>query len=345
MGRKREAHIQRFPIGVIAAISPFNFPLNLALHKVIPAIASRNTVVLRPATQTPFSSLHIAKAYEESGLPVGGLQVVPSDYAAADVLTTHDKIKMVSFTGSVSVGWKIKEKATRKKIALELGGNAAVVVHEDAENLEKAALAIANGGFNNAGQSCISAQRVFVHKKIYDTFIKLLKLQVEAMVVGDPRNDKTQVGRLISAKEADRVMEWIEEAKKAGATVFTGGTREGNVITPTVLTKTTAAMKVNCMEIFGPLITIEEYEDFDKVIAEVDNSEFGLQAGIFTQNINLIHKAYKELEVGGLIINDVPTYRIDPMPYGGIKNSGIGREGVRFAMQEMTEPKLLVISY
>jgi len=344
-GENREGIIERFPIGVIAGISPFNFPLNLAVHKVVPALASKNTIVLRPATQTPFSSLHIAKAYEQSGLPTGGLNVVPSDYEAADLLSTDVKIKMVSFTGSASVGWNIKQKAANKKVALELGGNAAVIIHEDVQDLEKAATAVANAGFANAGQSCISAQRIFVHNTKYSQFLKLLKEKVEALVVGDPRHEKTQVASLINSKEADRIMAWIEEAKKQGAKVVTGGMRKGNVIMPTILTNTTSEMKVNCMEIFGPLVTVIPYENFDEVLQEVNNSEFGLQGGIFTQNINLIHKAYKELEVGGLIINDVPTWRIDHMPYGGVKQSGVGREGVRFAMQEMTEPKLLVITY
>jgi acyl-CoA reductase-like NAD-dependent aldehyde dehydrogenase len=344
-GENRTGEIERFPIGVIAAISPFNFPLNLVAHKVVPALASRNTVVVRPATQTPFCSLHIAKAYEQSGLPVGGLSVLPSDYEAADVLVTDARVKMVSFTGSAKVGWDIKAKVPQKKVALELGGNAAVIIHEDVLDLNKAALAVANGGFANAGQSCISAQRIFVHESIYEKFLPLLKEKVETLIVGDPRNEKTQVASLINAKEADRVMEWIDEAKKQGAKELTGGKRSGNVIWPTILIDTKQTMKVNCMEIFGPLVTVIPYKSFEEVLKEVNDSEFGLQAGIFTQNINLIHRAYKELEVGGLVINDVPTYRIDHMPYGGIKQSGVGREGVRFAMIEMTEPKLLVITY
>ncbi len=344
-GENREATVQRFPLGVIAAISPFNFPLNLVAHKIVPALASKNTVVVRPATQTPFCALHIAAAYEKSGLPAGGLNVLVSDYQAADLLSEDSRIKMVSFTGSASVGWKIKEKAAKKKVALELGGNAAVVVHEDAANLEKAAAAVANGGFSNAGQSCISAQRIFVHKSVYEAFLKLLKEKVEAMVVGNPREDKTQVSSLISKKEADRVEEWLKEAKEAGAIFVTGGKREGNVMWPTIVTHTKPDMKINCMEVFGPVVTVVPYEDFDIVLKEINASEFGLQVGVFTQNINLIHTAYQELEVGGLIINDVPTYRIDHMPYGGIKMSGVGREGVRYAMEEMTEPKLLVTTY
>jgi acyl-CoA reductase-like NAD-dependent aldehyde dehydrogenase len=344
-GENRTAQVERFPLGVIAAIAPFNFPLNLVAHKVVPALASKNTVVVRPATQTPFSSLHIAKAYEQSGLPAGGLNVLPSDYAAADILATDEKVKMVSFTGSVKVGWDIKKKAATKKVALELGGNAAVIVHEDTKDLEKAATAIATGGFVNAGQSCISAQRIFVHSSLYDRFLTQLKNKVETMIIGNPRDAKTQVASLINAKEADRVMEWIAEATKAGAIVLTGGKREGNVVYPTILTNTTADMKVNCMEVFGPVVTVVPYEDVDLVLKEVNNSAFGLQAGIFTQNIDLIHRAYQTLEVGGLIINDVPTYRVDHMPYGGMKDSGFGREGVRYAMEEMTEPKLLVIAY
>jgi len=344
-GKNKQARVERFPIGVIAAITPFNFPLNLVAHKVVPALASKNTVVVRPATQTPFSSLHLARAYELSGLPKGGLNVVPSDYEAADMLTTHQTVRMVSFTGSVKVGWEIKRKATEKKVALELGGNAAVIIHEDCADLEKAAQAIALAGFSNAGQSCISAQRIYVHEKIYKKFMSFLKENVEKLVVGSPRDEKTHVASLINDKEADRIMEWIKKARNKGAHVVTGGTRAGNVILPTILTHTTADMEVNCMEIFGPVVTVSSYKDVDTVLGEVNNSEFGLQAGIFTQNISLINKAYQALEVGGLIVNDVPTYRIDHMPYGGIKNSGVGREGVRFAMLEMTEPKLLVVSY
>ncbi len=344
-GEKRTAQVERFPLGVIAAISPFNFPLNLVMHKVIPAIASKNTVIVRPATQTPFSALHIGKAYEFSGLPAGGLNIIPSDYAAADLLVTDPRIKMVSFTGSVTVGWYIKEKASSKKVTLELGGNAAVIIHEDAPDLEKAASAIAIGGYSNAGQSCISAQRIFVHQSIYERFVSLLKIKVDALIVGNPRNPQTQVASLINTKEADRIMDWIDEAKKAGAVVISGGTREGNVIKPTILAHTSGKMKVNCMEIFGPLVTIMSYDKFDTVLEDINNSTFGLQAGLFTQNIFLIHKAFQTLDVGGLIINDVPTYRIDHMPYGGIKDSGFGREGVRYAMEDMTEPKLLVIAY
>jgi acyl-CoA reductase-like NAD-dependent aldehyde dehydrogenase len=348
-GENREATVKRFPIGVIAAITPFNFPLNLVAHKIVPAIASKNTVVVRPATQTPFCSLHIAKAYENSGLPKGGLNVLVSDYEAADLLSEDVRIKMVSFTGSAKVGWKIKvhsaSSGQHAKIALELGGNAAVIVHEDVENLEKAATAVATGGFSNAGQSCISAQRIFVHKKVYDKFTHLLKEKVEALVVGNPREDATQVSSLINTQEADRVEEWLKEAKATGARFLTGGKREGNVIWPTIVVDTTPDMKINCMEVFGPVVSLIPYDHIEKVLQEVNNSEFGLQAGIFTQNINLVHKSYQILEVGGLVINDVPTYRIDHMPYGGVKMSGVGREGVRFAMMEMTEPKLLVITY
>ena len=344
-GEHREAQIQRFPLGVIAAIAPFNFPLNLVMHKVVPALASKNTIVVRPATQTPFSALHIAKAYEQSGLPTGALNVMASDYDAADTLTSDPRVKMISFTGSGKVGWELKRKAVDKKVALELGGNAAVIVHEDTKDLEKAATAIATGGFSNSGQSCISVQRVCIHSKIYDQCVEMLTQNVESLIVGNPRDENTQVASLINAQEADRVMSWIDEALDQGAQVLAGGTREGNVVRPTIIANATDQMKVSCMEVFGPLITVEKYDDFDEVLAAVDRSEYGLQAGLFTQNVELIHKAYQTLEVGGLIVNDVPTYRIDHMPYGGIKMSGVGREGVRFAIQEMTEPKLLVMVY
>lgn len=349
-GEKRKSIVERFPIGVIAAMTPFNFPLNLVVHKIVPAIASKNTVVLRPATQTPFCSYHLAKAYEMSGLPAGGLNVLTSDYQAVDEIVGDKRVKMISFTGSPKVGWDLKKKAWNKEVVLELGGNAAVIV-EDSENLDKIATLISLAGFSNAGQSCISAQRIFVKENIYDKFLSLLKKKVEELVVGDPANEKTQVASIISKNEADRIMEWIEEARKSGAKIVTGGKREslpagrqGNVIYPTILTNTKPNMKVNCLEIFGPVVTVIPYKNFDDALKSVNNSDYGLQAGIFTQNVNNIFKAYQTLDVGGVIINDTPTWRIDHMPYGGIKESGVGREGVRYAMEEMTQVKLLVIS-
>jgi acyl-CoA reductase-like NAD-dependent aldehyde dehydrogenase len=335
--------IQRFPLGVIAAITPFNFPLNLAAHKIVPALASRNTVVLRPASQTPFTAMYLAKAYEESGLPAGGLNVVPCNYNAADVLVEDERVKKITFTGSPKVGWKIKERAPMKKVSLELGGNAAIIVHRDAD-LEKASIAIRNGAFFYAGQSCISAQRVYVHRSVFDAFSLIFKTSVEALKVGDPRLPETQVGPLINMDEANRVMDWIHQAIEEDATCLTGGEQNGSVITPTVLLDSKSNMAVNCMEVFGPVLTLTPYDDFQEAIDEVNNSDFGLQAGVFTNDVRLIQKAYSTLNVGGVIINDVSTWRIDHMPYGGVKQSGVGREGVRFAMNEMTEPKLLVIS-
>ncbi|MEI6222763.1 MAG: aldehyde dehydrogenase family protein [bacterium] len=343
-GEGRTGLVEYFPIGIIGSISPFNFPLNLVSHKVVPALASRNVVVLRPARQTPFSAMHVAKAYEASGLPAGGLNVLPSDYAAADLFVDDERVKMISFTGSPKVGWEIKGRAKTKRVTLELGGNAPIIVHSDAD-LEKAAKAIASGGFTNAGQSCISAQRIYVHQTRYDEFLPLLKSKVEAIGYGNPADEKNSVGPLINTKEADRIMDWIQEALAGGGKLLTGGTREGNVISPTVLTDTNHDMKVNCMEVFGPVITVTPYENFDTVLAEANNSDFGLQAGLFTNNINLIHKAYQEIEAGGLVINDVSTWRIDHMPYGGVKNSGFGREGVKYAMHEMSEMKLLIVAY
>ncbi len=343
-GENRTAIVERFPIGIIGAITPFNFPLNLAAHKIVPALAAKNTVILKPARQTPFSALHLAKAYENSGLPAGGLNVLPCEYDSAELLLTDERVKKISFTGSAKVGWKIKQKANEKKISLELGGNAAVVVCEDA-NLEKTAQSVANGGFFYAGQSCISAQRIFVHSAIYDEFSALLKAKTESLIFGNPADEKTQIGPLITKSEANRVMKWIDDATENGAQILTGGKRNGNVISPTILTETHSKMAVNCREIFGPVLTLMPFDDFEKALDLVNDSKYGLQAGVFTNDVNRIQKSYKKLEVGGVIINDVPTWRIDHMPYGGVKNSGIGREGVRYAIEEMTERKLLVIAF
>lgn len=335
---------RRFPIGPIAAIAPFNFPLNLVAHKVAPALAAGNTVVVRPASQTPFSSLILGRICMEAGAPKGTVNVVSSSVGVAQQLLTHERIKKISFTGSDDVGWGLKEKCGKKKITLELGGNAAVIVHGDCD-LDFAAERIAIGSFAYAGQICISIQRIYVEEAIFARFKKrFLRAIKEKIGVGDPRKRSTVVGPMIDSASADRVMEWIQEAKDGGAKVLCGGKRKRNVIEPTVLTNVDPRMKISCREAFGPVVTLDGYSDFEEALKRVNDSVYGLQAGVFTRDIRRISSAFCELDVGGVIINDYPTFRVDNMPYGGVKNSGMGREGVKYAIEEMAELKLLVLN-
>ena len=335
---------RRFPIGPIAAIAPFNFPLNLVAHKAAPALAAGNTVVVRPASQTPFSSLMLGRICMEAGVPKGAINVVPSSVGVAQKLLTDERIKKISFTGSDEVGWRLKSKCGKKKITLELGGNAAVIVHSDCD-LDFAAERIAIGSFAYAGQICISVQRIYVEEAIFPAFRKrFLRAIKEKVGVGDPRKRTTVVGPMIDSASADRVMEWIQEAKDGGAKVLCGGKRKGNVIGPTVLTNVDPQMKISCREAFGPVVTLDAYRDFGEALKRVNDSVYGLQAGVFTRDIRRIHSAFCELDVGGVIINDYPTFRVDNMPYGGVKNSGMGREGVKYAIEDMTELKLLVLN-
>ena len=341
--KNRWGIIRRFPIGPILAISPFNFPLNLVSHKVAPALAAGNTIILKPASQTPLVSLLLARLIDDAGWPEGSISVLPMDSSNAHLLVEDERLKMLTFTGSPEIGWKLKSQAGKKKVTLELGGNAGVIVHRDAD-IELAATRCAYGGFILSGQNCISVQRIYLHDDIYDKFLEIFIPKVEALKVGDPANDETDIGPLSHPDETTRVMNWIEEAKSQGAKVLTGGKLSGNIVIPTVVAKVQPDMKISCKEIFAPVVNIYRYSDIDQALDEVNNSEFGLQAGLFTNDARIIFKAYDILEVGGVIAGDVPTYRIDPMPYGGIKNSGSGREGVRFAIEEMTEPKLLVMN-
>lgn len=335
--------VRRFPVGPVAGITPFNFPLNLVAHKVAPAIASGCPIILKPAPQTPLSSFLLAEAVEQAGLPDGAFNVLPLSNEDAGLLVTDERIKLISFTGSVPVGWDIKRRAGKKKVVLELGGNAAVIVHSDAD-LAYAAERCIFGGFAYAGQTCISVQRILVEHSVYGRFTDLLVEGVKKLQVGDPLDEKTDVGPLIRESDAMRTIDWIDEAVRAGARILCGGHRRGLVVEPTILTGTKPDMKVNCQEIFGPVVTVEPYKDFDQAVRQVNNSSFGLQAGIFTRDAKLLFQAYDELEVGGLIAGDVPSFRVDHMPYGGVKDSGLGREGLRYAIEEMTEPKLLVMN-
>ena len=342
-GKGRWGVIRRFPIGPILAITPFNFPLNLVGHKIAPALAVGNSVVQKPATKTPLCSLILAEIAQEAGVPAGGLNVVPCFGSQAEKLARDERFKLLTFTGSAEIGWGLKSKVGKKRVALELGGNAGVIIHSDAD-VDFAAERCAMGGFSYAGQSCISVQRIFVHRPIWDRFSDGFTERVRALQVGDPLDDKTDVGPMISLDDAKRVEAWVNEAAEGGAKVLTGGKRDGAVCAPTVLTGTLPSMRVNCFEVFAPVVTMEPYDDFEQALALVNDSNFGLQAGVFTSDVNALFRAFGELEVGGVIANDVPTFRADHMPYGGVKDSGTGREGARYAIEEMTERKILVLN-
>ena len=341
-GEKRFAVNRRFPIGVVAGISPFNYPLNLIAHKIAPAIASGNPIVVKPASQTPSSALQVARFAHDAGWPAEGLSVVPSDSAVFEPFLTDDRIRKITFTGSMDVGWHIKKIAWRKKVTLELGGNAGVIVHDDAD-LEHAAARIVAGAFGFSGQSCISVQRVYIARPIWDRFVEMLVARAGALKVGDPSDEKTDIGPMISGAAADRSEEWLEEALAGGATALLRGKRTGNALGPSILVGVEPDMKVCSREVFAPLINLFPYDRYEDAVAAVDDSQYGLQAGLFTRDIGRIWLAHERIEVGGLMVNEVPSWRIDHMPYGGVKESGWGREGLRYAIEEMTEPRLMVV--
>ena len=343
-GEGRLAITRRFPIGLVAAISPFNFPLNLSAHKVAPAIAAGNPIVLKPATKTPLSALYLGELLHEAGLPAGALSVLPMPRETGDRLVTDERFKLLTFTGSSAVGWDMRARAGRKRIILELGGNAGVVVDESAD-VESAARRVAVGGFALAGQSCIAVQRVYVHAAVFERFTTEVVRRVEALRVGDPLDPATDVGPMIDEHEAERIGAWVQEAVAAGGRVLTGGRRlAGSLYAPTVLTDVPSDAKVCAQEVFAPVITLSRFMDFDAALAAVNDSTYGLQAGVFTRDLEHALRAFDRLDVGGVIVNDVPTWRIDHMPYGGVKDSGLGREGPRYTIEEMTELKLLVIN-
>src|SRR5436309_1349199 len=335
--------VRRFPIGPIAGITPFNFPLNLVAHKVAPAIAAGCPIILKPAPQTPLTAFLLAETVEQAGLPDGAFNVLPLSNEDAGLLVTDERIKLISFTGSAAVGWDIKRRAGKKKVILELGGNAGVIIHSDADVSYAAERCVA-GGFAYAGQTCISVQRILVERSIFGRFTDLLLEGVKRLKTGDPLDESTDLGPLIRESDAARASDWVQEAIRSGARLLYGGHRTGSALEPTVLTGTRPEMKVNCQEIFAPVVTVEAYDHFDHAVRQVNSSPYGLQAGIFTRDAKLLFNAYEELEVGGLIAGDVPSFRIDHMAYGGIKDSGFGREGLRYAIEEMTEPKLLVMN-
>lgn len=337
--------VQRFPVGTVLAITPFNFPLNLVAHKAAPAIAAGCPILIKPSPHTPFTALALGEVILKAGWPEEALAVLPlSNADTAWLAEKEDRIKLVSFTGSAKVGWELKAHSGRKRVLLELGGNAALIIHSDHRDLDGAAERTAHAAFGFAGQSCISVQRVFVDKSIFQTFLWKLVEIAGKLVSGDPAGEATEVGPLIRPAEAERIESWIKEAVEGGARLIAGGERNGPVISPAILTGTKPGMKIRDEEVFGPVAIVEPYIDFEEALAEVNHSRFGLQAGLLTRDAGRILTAYRELEVGALIVGDTPAWRLDPMPYGGVKDSGLGREGIRSAIEEMTEPRMLVMS-
>jgi acyl-CoA reductase-like NAD-dependent aldehyde dehydrogenase len=335
--------VRRFPIGPVLGITPFNFPLNLVAHKVAPALAVGNPIVLKPAPQTPLTSLLLGEVLSGLDLPQGMFSIVPCTNAVAERMVGDERFAMLSFTGSAPVGWKLKSKAGKKRVVLELGGNAGVIVEPDAD-LDHAAERCAIGGYGYSGQTCISVQRIYVHESVYKSFLDGLLKRVRTLKAGNPQDESTTLGPLIDEGAAKRVESWIQEAVAGGAKLQLGGKRQGSVVEATVLTDVRSEMKVSSEEAFGPLVNVSPYRTFEEAIAALNDSPYGLQAGVFTRDINKAFKAYEDIEAGAVLINEIPTFRADQMPYGGVKNSGLGREGVRYTIEEMTERKLLVLN-
>jgi glyceraldehyde-3-phosphate dehydrogenase (NADP+) len=334
---------KRFPLGVVSAITPFNFPLNLVAHKVAPCLATGNTMVVKPATKTPLTALLLAEVLQEEGVPAGQVNFVTCTNEDATALITDERVKKVTFTGSPAVGWKLKSQCGKKRITLELGGNAGCIVHSDAD-LDTAVPMIAMGGFGQAGQSCISVQRIVLHESIYDVFReRLVGFVKEKIKTGDPRQRETIVGPMITREALEKTRASLAAAVSAGAKIVHGGAVSGQCIEATILENAPANHPICSEEVFAPIVTLHRYSDFDEALAFVNDSRFGLQAGVFTRDLKLALKAFETLEVGGVMINQVPTFRVESMPYGGIKDSGFGREGIRYAMEEMTEVRSCII--
>ncbi len=344
-GRNHFGLVRRFPLGVILGITPFNFPLNLVAHKVAPAIATGNTMVLKPALKTPLSALLLAEVLDAAGLPAGQINVTPFGHEHIKQLLMDERIKMLSFTGSVDVGWKLKSEAAKLKVALELGGNAAVVIEPDAD-WRAAIPKVASGAYGYAGQSCISVQRIIVQRGIYEDFRNELVAYIrEKIAAGDPSLPATIVGPMINARARDKAVDWIQDAELAGAKLLTPLKVEGaSLLHPILIENAPDNAAVSCEEAFAPLSVLQPYDSFEEALGIVNDSAFGLQAGVFTPNITRAFQAYEALDVGGVMINQVPTFRVENMPYGGVKDSGFGREGIRYAMEEMTEPRSLVVN-
>ncbi len=333
---------KRVPIGPCSFISPFNFPLNLAAHKIAPAIAVGCPFVMKPASKTPLGALIMGEVLAETDLPEGAFSILPASRDGADLFTEDDRLKLLSFTGSPDVGWALKAKAGKKPVVLELGGNAAVIVDRDAD-LDHALARIIFGAFYQSGQSCIGVQRIIIHEDIYDTFKGMLVEKTKSLVSGDPKDRDTFIGPMISEKEAGRLKGWIDDAVDAGATLLCGGDLDGAMLQATLLEGVPRTCDANREEAFGPLANLSKFSDFNEALDQVNDSKFGLQAGIFTRDIHKVLDAWDTLDVGGVVVNDVSSYRVDNMPYGGVKDSGLGREGIRFAMEDMTEIRNLII--
>lgn len=341
-GEGRIAYTVREPIGVIGAITPFNFPMNLVAHKVGPAIASGNTIVLKPASQTPLSSFFIAELLHEAGLPSGALNVITgSGRVVGDKIVSDDRVSMITFTGSPAVGIGIRNRAGLKRVTLELGSNAAVIIDKGV-NIGKLVSRCVTGAFSNQGQVCISLQRVYAHEEVYDEFVKRFVEATNRLKLGNPLDAETDVSALISPGDVERTLHWIEEAKQGGAIVASGGKAEGNILYPTILLNAGPSLKVSCQEVFAPIVLVNKVNSVEEAIQLVNDSRYGLQAGIYTENVHVALDAAEKLHVGGVMINDIPTFRVDHMPYGGVKESGFGREGLKYAIEEMTELKLVV---
>ena len=342
-GENRQGFTRRAPIGTVLGITPFNYPVNLACHKIGPAIAVGNPIILKPAEKTPLSSVILAEIVLEAGYPPQAFSMLNAWGPDTEMMVTDPRVAMISFTGGGSVGWMLKSKAGQKKVALELGGNAGVIVHNDAD-LALAAGQAAAGGFANAGQNCISVQRLLIQRDVFEAFTDLFVDEVKALKVGDPRAADVDIGPMISLNDAERAEAWVNEAKNAGASVLYGDARDGVMFPPTVLTETAADMRVNCEEVFAPVVTVSPYDKWDDAVATINDSPYGLQAGVFSNDVKRIMDAWQRIDVGGLHINSASTFRVDHMPYGGIKASGSGREGIKYAIEDMSELRLMTLN-
>jgi glyceraldehyde-3-phosphate dehydrogenase (NADP+) len=340
-GHGKEAWVKYFPVGIVAGIAPFNFPINLAMHKVAPAIAAGCPIILKPSSSTPLSMLEFAKLVDNTNLPKGAFSVLPMDRITGNNLVTDERIKLLTFTGSPEVGWKMKADAGKKKVVLELGGNAGVIISKSAD-IDEAVNKCVVGGFAFSGQVCIHTQRIYVEKDVFKEFTEKFVSKVEKLKIGQPLDPETDISAMIDENNAIRVEQWVNEAVDNGAKILCGGTRKGSVYSPTVLTQTNPNMKVCSLEVFGPVVILEPFDNFEKEVEIINNSNYGLQAGVFTNNLSEMNYAFNNIDVGGVIINDVPTFRVDHAPYGGIKDSGLGREGVKYAIHDMLEPKVLI---
>ena len=340
-GEKKDAIVRYFPIGLVAGISPFNFPLNLAVHKLAPAIPAGCPIILKPSTSTPLSTLGLAHIIDKTALPKGAVSILPMNRKTGNRMVSDDRFALLSFTGSPGVGWKMKADAGKKKVLLELGGNAGVIVTETAD-LEQAVEKCVSGSFAYSGQVCIHTQRIYVHEVIFDDFTHKFIARVRKLQHGDPMNEQTDISSMIDENNARRVEDWVNEAVESGAELLCGGKRDGSYFEPTVLTNTSSGMKVCALEIFGPVVTIEKYSEYNEALGNINDSRYGLQAGVFTNKISEMNAAFRHLEVGGIMINDIPGFRVDHMPYGGVKDSGFGREGVKYSILDMLEPRLMV---